>query len=248
MLENPRLRLGAAIWLLAMSGVVVLALTVLPQILAKSPRQVPAGVVLTASIVQSGVLLLLAVWVGVAMSRPLGLGAPAVEAALSGSAVWRALKRQLPPAAMVGLVVGGMLVCAERMAPAALLAVGHAVEIPLAAKVLYGGVTEEVLLRWGMMTALIWLPWRFVQKKANRPGAACVIGAILVTAVLFGALHLPAAGAMGVKLTASVVTYIIIGNSVPGVLFGFLYWRYGIEAAIIAHALGHVVSFVATAT
>jgi hypothetical protein len=248
MLKNPRLRLGAAIWLLAMSGVMVLALTVLPQIIAKSPRQVPLGVVLTASVIQSGVLLLLAVWAGVAMSKPLGLGAPAIEAALSGSGVWPALKHQLLPAAIVGLVVGGILMFAQRMAPAELLAVGQTVEVPLAAKVLYGGVTEEVLLRWGMMTALIWLTWRFVQKKANLPGDACVRGAILVAAVLFGALHLPAAAAMGVNLTAPVVIYIIIGNSVPGVLFGFLYWRYGIESAIMAHALGHIASFVATAT
>jgi hypothetical protein len=124
---------------------------------------------------------------------------------------------------------------------------GRTVEIPLAAKVLYGGATEEVLLRWGVMTALIWLPWRLVQKKAGLPRAAYVIGAILVAAVLFGALHLPAARAMGGELTAPVVIYIIIGNALPGILFGFLFWRYGIEAAIMAHALGHVVAFLAAA-
>lgn len=247
MVENPRLRLGATLWLLAMVGALVLALTVVPQLLASSPRQVSLDLAVTASVVQSGVLLLLAVWVGVALSKPLGLGAPAVEAALAGSGAWPALRRQLLPAAIVALIVGGVLALASRLAPAALLAAGQTVELPLAAKVLYGGVTEEMLMRWGVMTALVWLPWRLVQKKAGRPRAACVIGAILVAAMLFGALHLPAARAMGVNLTAPVVAYIIIGNSVPGTLFGFLYWRYGIEAAIIAHALAHVVAFLATA-
>ena len=83
MLKNPRLRLGATLWLLSMSGVVVLAFMVIPQLLARSAQQVPLSVALTASIVQSGVLLLLAVWAGVALSKPLGLGAPVIEAALS---------------------------------------------------------------------------------------------------------------------------------------------------------------------
>lgn len=248
MLKNPKLRLGATLWLLAMSGVVVLALTVIPQVLAKSPRQVPLGVALIASVVQSGVMLLLAVWAGVALSRPLGLGAPAIEAALSGSRAWPVLRHQLLPAAIVGIIVGGQLAFSKFMAPAEILAVGQTVDIPLAAKVLYGGVTEEVLMRWGVMTAMIWLPWRLAQKKAGLPAVAYVIGAILVAAVLFGAGHLPAVVAMGIKLTAPVVTYIIIANSVPGILFGFLYWRYGIEAAIIAHAVGHVVGVLATAT
>jgi hypothetical protein len=148
---------------------------------------------------------------------------------------------------MAGLVVGGMLVFAQSIAPAELLAVGQTVEIPLVAKLLYGGVTEEVLLRWGLMSALIWLPWRLLQKNADLPRVSYVIGAILVDAVLFGVLHLPAAAAMGVHLTAPVLAYIIIGNSLPGILFGILFWRHGIEAAFIAHASGHFIAYLVIA-
>jgi hypothetical protein len=31
-------------------------------------------------------------------------------------------------------------------------------------------------------------------------------------------------------------------NTAFGVLFGFLYWRWGLEAAMIAHVLSHVVN------
>ena len=245
MFENPKLRLGATLWLAAMAGAVVLSLTVIPQLLAKAPQTVPLGVAVAASVVQIGVLLALAVWAGVALSRPLGLGAPAIEAALSGADAWRPLKRQLIPAAVVGLFVGGELILLARIAPAELLALGQTVEIPVAAKLLYGGVTEEMLMRWGLMTALIWLPWRFIQKRAGLPRTSYVVGAIIVAALLFGVLHLPAAAAMGASLTPSVVSYVVIGNAVPGVLFGILYWRYGLEAAILAHALGHVVAVLA---
>jgi hypothetical protein len=239
MFENRRLRLGVALWLAAMAGVVVISLTVIPQVLATVPHRVPLGLAVAASMLQSGVLVALAVWAGVALSRSLGLGAPVFEAALSGTGAWPALRPQLIPAAIVGLLAGGMLVLLGRIAPTELLALGQTYDIPLAAKLLYGGVTEEMLMRWGLMTALVWLPWSFIQKRRGLPRPAYVIGAIFIAALLFGAFHLPAAAAMGASLTAPVVTYVIVGNTVPAVLFGFLYWRNGLEAAILAHALAH---------
>lgn len=245
MLKNPRLRLGTVLWLAGMTGVVVLSFTVTPQLLEKTPQSIPTGVAVAVNAVQSGIFLALAVWAGVALSRQLGLGAPAVEAALSSGDAWASLKRQLGPAAIAGLIVGGMLILFWRIAPAELLAVNQVIEIPIAVKLLYGGVTEELLMRWGLMTVLIWLPWRFFQKRAGLPHIAYVVAAIFVAALLFGVLHLPAAAAMGASLTAPVVGYVIVGNTVPGLLFGVLYWRYGLEAAILAHALGHVVATLA---
>jgi hypothetical protein len=156
--------------------------------------------------------------------------------------VWPALKPQLLPAGVVGLLVGCLLLVLASGAPAQLQALSPAHEIPLAAKLLYGGVTEEILMRWGLMTALIWLPWRLLQKRVGPPRRSLVVAGIVAAAVLFGVGHLPAAAAMGAELSGSVVGYIIAGNAVPGILFGWLYWRSGLEAAILAHALAHAVA------
>ncbi len=242
MLRNPSVRLGAALWLGGMAGVVVLSLTALPQLIENARPHVPIGLAIAASMLQSAVLVALAVWAGVALSRPLGLGAPAIELALSRAGAWVALKPQLKPAAIVGLLTGGLLLLLQRIAPAELLTPSQIIEIPAAAKLLYGGVTEEILMRWGVMTVLVWLPWRFIQKRHGLPRPAYVIGAIVVAALLFGSLHLPAVAAMGASFTAPVVTYIIVGNAVPGMLFGYLYWLSGLEAAILAHALAHAVA------
>jgi hypothetical protein len=58
-------------------------------------------------------------------------------------------------------------------------------------------------------------------------------------------LHRPAAVAMGAIPSAPVVVYIVAANAVPGILFGCLYWHYGIEAASVAHALAHSVAALA---
>lgn len=242
MLRSKRLQLSAVLWIAAMVGVAVLSETVLPQLLKKTPSSLPASIVIAISMVQIAVLVALAVWAGVALGRPLGLRAPVAESALAGSGVWPALKAQLLPAFVVGLVVGGLLLALANRAPEQLQALSPAYEVPLAAKLLYGGITEEVLMRWGVMTAFIWLLWRVVQKRVGPPRNSLVVTGIVAAAVLFGLGHLPAAAAMGVGLSGPVVGYIIIGNAVPGILFGTLYWRRGLEAAILAHALAHAIA------
>ena len=92
------------------------------------------------------------------------------------------------------------------------------------------------------MSALVWLPWRFIQRRSGLPRDRYVVAAIVCAGLLFGAGHLPAVAAMGVPLTAPVVAYIVFGNAAPGMLFGALFWRKGLEASIIAHALAHALS------
>lgn len=248
MLRNGKFRLGATLWLAAMVGAIVVSLTVLPQVFERAPQSAAYGVAVAASLAQSGVLIALAVWAGVALSRPLGLGAPVIEAALCGNGAWPALKRQLLPAGITGVSVGALLVLLARIAPSELLVIGQTIDIPIAAKLLYGGVTEEVLMRWGLLTTLIWLPWRYIQKRVGAPRTPYVASAIVVGALLFGVGHLPAAAAMGANLNPSVVAFIVVGNAVPACLFGILYWRRGLEAAMIAHALGHAVAALAAST
>jgi hypothetical protein len=104
---------------------------------------------------------------------------------------------------------------------------------------LYGGITEEILLRWGFMSLLVWLGWKVFQRKESRPGPAVFWVSILAATILFGIAHLPALASM-VELNTVLVVRTVLLNAVGGLLFGWLYWRYHLEAAIIAHASAHV--------
>jgi membrane protease YdiL (CAAX protease family) len=242
----PRLRLGLLLWLAGMLGVVVVTVTVLPQLLGELTLPAPLWVISLASLAQSSVLLALAVWSGVALAPRVGLRAPAFEAAVTGRSVASALRPQLLPGLVAGVAGGAALFAVGGYAaPAALAEVQQRFALPILARLLYGGITEEVLLRWGLMTALVWLAWRLLQRRSGAPRAASAWLAIVVSALLFGAGHLPAAAVLVGELTGELVLFVVGVNAAFGVLFGFLFWRYGLEAAIIAHATAHLVSHVA---
>jgi len=54
-------------------------------------------------------------------------------------------------------------------------------------------------------------------------------------------MHLPAVYALIGQLDNVVVGYIMAANTIGGIVFGWLYWRKGLETAMLAHMTTHVV-------
>ena len=101
----------------------------------------------------------------------------------------------------------------------------------------YGGIAEELQLRLFLMTLMVWLVARLRRRK---PGDAAFHVAIVLAAVLFGVGHLPAAAHIW-GLDAIVVLRTIVLNAVIGIACGWLYWRRGLEMAILAHFSADIV-------
>jgi hypothetical protein len=150
------------------------------------PLPGPLWLIMAASSFQSALLVALAVWGGLALAPAVGLRAPAFEAAALRRPIMSALKPQIRPG-LIAAVPGGLLLFASlRLSPAPIAALQGQFTPPLYARVLYGGITEEVLLRWGLMTLFTWLTWRFVQRKSGAMKAGLVWLAIAASALLFG--------------------------------------------------------------
>jgi hypothetical protein len=60
----------------------------------------------------------------------------------------------------------------------------QAVTPPLPTRLLYGGLTEEILTRFGLMTALVWALWRLRSQPALVPASDYQMAAALA-ALLF---------------------------------------------------------------
>ena len=226
-----------------MIGAAVIALAVLPRLLDAAGLPISPWLASLASVVQTGAYLGLAVWAGVRLGPRVGLKAAAFAAAAAGRRLWPALRPQLVPG-LIGAAAGGSIILtAGLLEPGDLAAVADELLVPLPARILYGGITEELLIRFGLMSTLAWLFWRLLQRRRGRPSAALFWAAIVCSAIPFGVGHLPLVAAAAGGLTAEVAIWVVGGNAVLGVVAGYLFWRHGLESAMIAHSLAHVFDY-----
>lgn len=238
--------------LLGLPGVVALVGYVY---VSTSPAAVPAGLSLPLLAVLSAInplfLLGVACLLGAYAAPRVGLQSHVVDRVWSGVGVWGRLREEVGLAVGAG-ILGGIAVVlldaamtpfvAQDLPQSALGGVRPTVGDVLAyapVRFLYGGITEELVLRFGLVSILAFAGWRVTGRPADGPGNAVMWTAIGVAAVLFGAGHLPAL-ARSVALTPALIARTVLLNAFAGVVFGWLYWRRSLEAAMVAHASFHV--------
>jgi len=243
-------RLFLILFFLGFAGVVSVLLIDLQSIAALIPASgaptiTPAIKVL--SLIQPTILLGVAVMIGVQLAPRVGLRAPAAESLAAGDNAWPALRPQLIPGVLGGVIGGvSILLTAAILTPLLTTETIRRIAkfgslLPIPTRLLSGGITEELLLRCGFMTLLVWIAWRLFQMRLAKPRSVCFVAAILISSLAFGLGHLPIAVVILPQLTVAVVLFVIVANSAFGVVAGYLYWKYGLESAIIAHMLCHVV-------
>ena len=228
------------IWLAGIPGILTISWLVLPSMLEGRALAASPAIVSIASAAQSALLLALASWAGVKLAPQVGLHAPVFEAASLGQFDAAILRAQLLPGMAGGILGAVVLVAFTRFAPEQLAQLQERFVLPIAARVLYGGITEEILVRWGLMTVLVWIFWRLFDGGTGLPSATSVWVPVVLSALAFGALHLPVVVAMLGSPTVGLASYIVLANAAFGVVAGYLYWRHGLEAAILAHIVAHL--------
>jgi hypothetical protein len=239
-----------AIWwrlsLLGLIGTASMLLAPLERIVA---TEMPAMTLRLLAIIQPSLLVLALAALGLWAGPKLGLDAPVVRAWAKRRPILAALRPQLLPATIGGAAIALVLILfwlGVTAMPSVAEKLGN-LQLPLATKLLYGGIVEELMLRWGMMSFFAWAVWRLAGRPAGPP-AWCLWAAILFAAILFAAGHLPVVYMLMPAPPPQLIVMMIAGNSVPGILFGWLFWRRGLEAAMIAHALAHLFSVAALAS
>ncbi|MBJ6127951.1 CPBP family glutamic-type intramembrane protease [Microvirga splendida] len=191
---------------------------------------------------QPTLLLLAAVALGVALAEKAGLTSLILrrlrgEAIGQGADGWgRTLLLAFAFAAAVAaadLVLRGMF-------PASLTALPRLDDVTPAGRMLalfYGGITEELMMRFGLMTLLLWLG---LLLTGGRGRPVLVWFAIGLTAFAFAAGHLGAVAGMQQMDNQVLIARILVLNGVLGLLFGWLYASRSLEHAMLAHAASHV--------
>ena len=110
------------------------------------------------------------------------------------------------------------------------------------ASVLYGGVSEEIMIRLFLMSLLSLIIWKLLFKKEEQVPVKVLIAANIISALVFAAAHLPATVQLLGELTPLILLRCFLLNGAAGLLFGRFYRRYGIQYAILTHMVFHLVS------
>jgi hypothetical protein len=235
--------------LLSLIPVIIGQMDALPPELA----ELPPVLVVVFSLLNPLILLLIAVLVGNLLAYRVGLRSLVAEKVSNGTPIWPQLRPYIPMAFGIGILFAFVVLGLDQlMNPFAGtdLVVETATISGLFSQLLlgllYGGIVEELLLRWGVMSLLVWIGWRVIQRGQGQAHPALVWAAITLAAVLFGLGHLPAMAGL-VELTPLIVFRTVLLNALGGMIFGWLYWRRSLEVAMVAHAAGHVGFFIVNA-
>ncbi|HSL44277.1 MAG TPA: CPBP family intramembrane glutamic endopeptidase [Anaerolineales bacterium] len=207
---------------------------------------VPLPVLIAISTVQNAILFAIMIFAGMFFASRVGLGTPILDAATRGERVWDRVRSLLPLSITLG-IIGTLIVLGLEFfvfQPAMFRELGNAADAlslqdqPAAWKgflaSFYGGIAEEIQLRLFLMSLLVWLGRFLSRTTEGKPTAAVFWIANVLAALLFGLGHLPATAAL-LPITPLVIIRAIVLNGLLGIAFGWLYWKRGLEAAMISH-------------
>lgn len=111
----------------------------------------------------------------------------------------------------------------------------------------YGGITEEIMMRLFMLSLFAFIITGIARitkgKKDWKATSRIMWSSIIFAALVFGIGHLGALAAFN-QLTTYLAFKTILLNSIGGIIFGWLFWKKGIESAMIAHFSADIVLYV----
>ena len=249
-----RHRSTLVIWLLAVGG----AVAVIPYTNALSPGSLSAAsqesglsvnALLVISMVQSAVVLGLMSFAGLWAARKLGLGIPLIDAWLSRKAPNTPVLPQVRDAIAFGVIGASLIVALDQFVFASALE-GISTEqttIPVWKGFLasfYGGITEEVQMRLFLLSLLA-LGLRALLRRGGAGLDVALPGGVfwtanIVVAIVFGLGHLPAMAQL-TEVTPELVARSVMLNGVIGIIAGYLFYRRGLEMAIVCHFSADIV-------
>jgi membrane protease YdiL (CAAX protease family) len=196
----------------------------------------PIELLFIAQFIQCFVLFSITIFFGLILTKKIGFRLPLLEALVGKKDFRNILKNIFVMSVLTGAAVAAVIYGLDALFTA--LGVGvttHQSYAPIWQKLiaaLYGGVTEELLLRLFLMALFIWLSMKLWRR--NKPTRVGILVAIVLAAIIFGLGHLPITASL-VKLNALIVTRAVVLNGIGGVVFGWLFWKKGLESAMIAH-------------
>lgn len=224
-----------------------------------SKIDIPLPALIAIQTLQISVVFAIIIFAGMLLAKRVGLEAPILESWTRGESIADNVRAILPPSIILGVIATLIMLALEFLyfQPAMINELGDTAAAlnlqtgqPAAWKgflaSFYGGIAEEVQLRLFVMTLLVWLGSFISKTDDGKPTKVIFWIANILAAILFGLGHLPTV-ALLLPLTPLVLARTLVLNGIGGIVFGWLYWKRGLESAIIAHFAADIVLHVVLA-
>jgi hypothetical protein len=242
-MNRKKISLGLILFLLGMAGVasiLTMELPLPPEAEAILKERFTDDQIKLLLLINPSLMLGVAVVMGTYLFRKVHLRVPIVEKAVGLNDHLNLM--DIIKFGLSGGIIAGSAISLTGWAflpvlPEEFLQLSDTLKPSLAARFLYGGITEEILMRFGLMTFIVWLLSEITKKTSN----GIYVAGIIAAALLFAFGHFPIAYQAIENPSSYVLAYIMIGNTLGGIVFGWLYWKKGLESAFLAHMMAHVV-------
>ncbi|MDH4263886.1 MAG: CPBP family intramembrane metalloprotease [Spirochaetia bacterium] len=106
----------------------------------------------------------------------------------------------------------------------------------LSVRIFFNAVVGEIIFRWGIQSLFTFIFLYFTNHLTF-----AIISAILMSSVFFGILHLLPFWFSPVKKTNFLMISTVVLYFCLSLVFGILFWKYGILSSMIAHGLFHLI-------
>jgi hypothetical protein len=164
----------------------------------------------------------------------LGLRAPFIAAWWTGKPL-SPLRKTVWQSIVAGLVVAGTVILLDSLlfAGASLPRIRSLAEEPFwfrLAIVIYSPLAEELVYRFIIMALLAWVAYVLLFRVYHDALPPALWTGILGAATLFGLAHVGNAPNAPHPFLRAITL-----NGLAGIVFGWLYWKRGFEAAVLAH-------------
>lgn len=197
---------------------------------------IPLGTLFLAQFIQSAVLFSVTIFLGLLFTKKIDFELPLLEAILEKRDWKTILKGIFGKSVIWGIAAAVAIYLVDIL----FSAIGAGITTqenpaPVWQRLLasfYGGITEEILMRLFLMSFFIWIGMKLSRK--NKPGKGVITVSIILAAVIFGLGHLPVTASL-TTITPLVVVRAVLLNGIGGVIFGWLFWKNGLESAMLAH-------------
>ena len=217
------------IWFLSLIGYVIIVPIMSVLYTALDIDYFPTTLIIIQGVIVTGICSA----IGNILSQRIGFNPPFISYLLNKEQSSFNIKKQLLYSSIIG-IIGAIILFFGSSAFSLYMG-----QFPILNRIFGAGLYEEIIVRWFFASFFIWIFWRLFDRNSQKPGNIVIWSGLIISNILFIIGHYPAVSIL-ISNNLEIIN-MFFWMFVITLPWGWLYWKFGIESAIIAHSVFHVI-------